>query len=75
MKNVKGSIFEHEDPEADTQYYSASGADMDRCVVVDDFFTAADGWFAEINHLHGGECNIVRNYYLREYPVLISGVV
>jgi hypothetical protein len=48
---------------------------MDRCVVVDDFFTAADGWLAEISDLYGSQCNIVRNHYLREYSVLLSGIL
>ena len=47
MKTQKVGIFEHEDLEAGTQYYSAPGADMVRRVVIDIFFTAADGWFAE----------------------------
>ena len=48
---------------------------MDRRVVIDIFFTAADGWFAEIGDPHGSQRSIVRNHYLREYPVLISGIL
>jgi hypothetical protein len=36
--------------EESTQYCSAPGADMDRRVVIDIFFAAADGWFADICH-------------------------
>ena len=61
--------------EAGTQYYSAPGADMDRRVVVAIFFSAADGWFAKIGGLHGSQRSIVCNHYLREYPVLISGIL
>jgi hypothetical protein len=75
MKTQKVGIFEHEDLEAEAQYYSAPVADMDRCVVIDFFFTAADGWLAEINDLHSSQCNIIRNHYLWEYPVLISGIL
>ena len=71
----KVSIFEHEDLEAGTQYYSAPGADMVRRVVIDFFFTSADGWLVEIGDLHGSQHSIVRNHYLREYPVLISGII
>ena len=48
---------------------------MVRRVVIDIFFTAADGWFAEIGDPHGCQRSIVRNHYLREYPVLISGIL
>ena len=65
----------HEEREEGTQYYSAPGTDMDRRLVVDFFFSAADGWFAEISHLHGSQPRIIRNHYLREYPVLISGII
>ena len=61
--------------EASTQYCSAPAADMDRGVVIDIFFNSADGWFAEISDLHGSQSSIVRNHYLREYPVLISGIL
>ncbi len=61
--------------EAGTQYCSAPGADMDRRVVITIFFTAPDGWFAEIGDLHDSQRSIVRNHYLREYPVLISGIL
>jgi len=61
--------------EAGTKYYSAPGADMDRRVVIGFFFGAADGWFAEISHLHGSQRNIVCNHYLWEYPVVISGIL
>ncbi|HMC85399.1 MAG TPA: hypothetical protein VKI61_07730 [Chitinophagaceae bacterium] len=43
MKTQTVCIFEHEDMEASTQYWSAPGADMDRRVVSDIFFAAADG--------------------------------
>ena len=46
MKTQKVGIFEDEDMEAGTQYYSAPGADMDRRVVADIFFVATDEWFA-----------------------------
>ena len=75
MKTEKVAIFEHEDRKAGTQYYSAPGADMDRCVVVGVFFGATDGRFAEISHLHGSQHHIVCNRYLREYPVVISGTL
>jgi|SRR5579863_1695843 len=75
MKSSKVGIFVHEEREASTQYYSAPDADMDRRAVVDIFFSAADGWFAEICDLHGSQCRIVRNHYLREYPVLVSGIL
>src|SRR5579863_5875073 len=75
MKSSKVGIFIHEEREASTQYYSAPGADMDRRAVVDIFFSAADGWLAEIYDLHASQCSIIRNHYLREYPVLISGIL
>ncbi|HXB32920.1 MAG TPA: hypothetical protein VNV35_05850 [Puia sp.] len=46
MRTYKVSIFEHEDMEASTQYCSVPGVDMDRRVVIDIFFVAADGRFA-----------------------------
>ena len=61
--------------EASTQYCSAPGADVDSRVVAAIFFGAADGRFAKISHLHGSQHNIVCNHYLREYPVLISGIL
>ena len=61
--------------EAGTKYYSAPGADMDRRVVIGFFFGAADGRFAEIRHLYGSQHNIVCNYYLRKYPVVIPGIL
>ena len=61
--------------EAGNQYCAAPGADMDRRVVIDIFFTAPDGWVAEISDLHGSQRNIVRHHYLWEYPVLISGIL
>ena len=42
----KVSIFEDEDMEAGTQYYSTTGVDMDSRVVIDIFFVATDGRFA-----------------------------
>src|SRR5436853_6149935 len=75
MKTYKVSIFEHVDLEAGAYYYSAPGADMDRRVVIDIFFVAAYGWFAQISDLHGSQRSIVRDHYLREYPVLISGIL
>jgi hypothetical protein len=48
---------------------------LDRRVVIDIFFAVTDGWLAENSHLHGGQRNILCNYYLWEYPVLISGVL
>ena len=75
MKTQKVGIFEHEDMEASTRYYSAAGADMDRRVVIAIFFGVTDGWFAEIGHNHGSQHNIVCNHYLWEYPALIPGVL
>ncbi len=75
MKTQKVSIFEYEDMEAGTQYYSAPGVDMDSRVVADIFLTAADEWFAGISHSHGSQRNILCHHYLREYPVLISGII
>jgi hypothetical protein len=48
---------------------------MERCVVIDIFFSAPDGWFAEIGDFHGGQRGVIRNHNLREYPVLISGIL
>jgi len=39
--------------EAGTKHCSASVADMDRGIVIDFFFTTADGRLAEISHLYG----------------------
>ena len=61
--------------ETSTQYCSVSGVDLDRRAVIDLFFGVTDGGIVEISHLHGSQCNIVCNYYLWEYPVLISGVL
>jgi hypothetical protein len=61
--------------EANAQYYSAPGANMDRRVVTDIFFIAADGWREDISHQHDSQHSIIRNHYLREYPVLISVAV
>jgi hypothetical protein len=74
-EDEKVRIFEHEDIAASTQYCSVPGVDLDRRVVFGFFFVVTDGRVAEISHLHGGQCNIVCNYYLWEYPVLISGVL
>jgi hypothetical protein len=48
---------------------------MDRRVVIDIFFVATDGRFAEISHLHGGQHDIVRSHYIWKYPVFISGTL
>ncbi|HEX4849905.1 MAG TPA: hypothetical protein VFV08_03815, partial [Puia sp.] len=61
--------------EAKAQYSSAPVADMDRRVVVDFFFTVADGWLAEISDLYDSQRSIICYHYLREYPVPISAAV
>jgi hypothetical protein len=53
MKTQKVSIFEYEDMEAGTQYYSAAGADMDGRTVIGILFDLTDGRFDEISHIHG----------------------
>jgi hypothetical protein len=68
----KVGIFEDEDMEAGTQYYSTTGADMDSRVAAAIFFSAAYGGFAEISHIRGSQHNSVCNHYLREYPGIIS---
>jgi hypothetical protein len=61
--------------EASTQYCSAPGADMDRRVVIDIFFVLPmDGLLKSVIY-HGSQHNIVCNHYLREYPVVISGIL
>jgi hypothetical protein len=45
LKIKKLGIFGYEDMEARARYCSAPGADLDSCIIVDLFFTIADGWF------------------------------
>ena len=61
--------------EAGTQYYSTAGADMDSRVAAAVFLGAADVGFDEISHIRGSQHSIVRNHYLREYPVIISAIL
>jgi len=61
--------------EENTRYCSALGADMDCRVVIAIFFGAADGRFAEISHIYGSQHNIICNHYIREYPVVIPGIL
>ena len=75
MKTYKVGIFEHEDMEASTQYCSVPAVDLDRRVVIDIFFVAADGRFAQISHIHGRQRNIVCHHHLWEYPVPVSGIL
>src|SRR6185437_13228414 len=75
MKTQKLSIFEHEDRKAGARYCSAPVADMDRRVVIAVFFISTDEWLAEISDLYGSQCSILRHHYLREYPVLLSGIL
>jgi hypothetical protein len=75
MWKQKVGIFEDEDLEACTQYYPASVAHLDGCVVAGVFFTAADGWATEIGSLYGSQHKFLRNYHLWEYPVIVPGIL